>query len=498
MKLNVFSIPLGNVEALRSKLTDVEMSSVYHEQHEEWDAEFYFSDAPEPTDIPWVSDFSPELASLDGVPKNKLYFGTYIWQSDHACFAFSFGKSHFYLRDFCNHEFGLEMARRIAKKEDIRQKAARRYAGKRKKDIRSYRKDTRLDIESGESIDYLQAATLDARTWGASARFGASILVNPKIERSEITAFLRKIITELEKEPLFDLPRTEVVTSEDEITRYDQKLLHSIMAADVEFEDSSHQLVGVDFLFGGHERRRFQLGRQLVSPTYDQAGIRELRAFISSNKIGGDQVLSIRVKTFREDGKSHSESIKKLLEFTIEDERVFLQGGKWVRFNESYTAWLDESIDSSIEIDGSLESDLAVLSINETDFNPTMADRGYVVGDKNFEIIDLKGYRVEAFDLKKGKTAYAVKFGTPQKVGYACDQAINVYEIIRNEPHQRAKLDIDTFCLWFILDRERPLKKLSSLRSIILKQKLDDWARRSLEVGIRPQVRLSRRPKPDK
>lgn len=35
---------------------------------------------------------------------------------------------------------------------------SKKFAGRRKKEIRSYTSDTRLDIESGESIDYLRAA----------------------------------------------------------------------------------------------------------------------------------------------------------------------------------------------------------------------------------------------------------------------------------------------------------------------------------------------------
>jgi uncharacterized protein (TIGR04141 family) len=141
MKLNIFRIPMGVVDDLKVKLNNVGMTVVYSAVVDEWATEFYFSSYPEPISIPWVAEFSQELASLEGTPTNSLHYGAFLWKSEDCCFILSFGKTHFYLREFCDSEFGLDMARRIGDREDVRQKAARRYAGRRKKEIRSYQRD---------------------------------------------------------------------------------------------------------------------------------------------------------------------------------------------------------------------------------------------------------------------------------------------------------------------------------------------------------------------
>ena len=236
-------------------------------------------------DISWVAEFAPELASLATMPKNQTYFGTYVWKSSTSCFALSFGKTHFYLREFCDTEFGLEMARRICDRDDVRQKAARRYAGQRKKEIRSYKKETQIDIESGESIDYLQAATIEADRWGQTAKFGASMLVAPTLEHEALPDFMNQVEEELAKPPLFELPRTEVVRDVAEIERFDSMLVADVMNENAEFEESSHQLVGVDFIFSGNQEYSFYRYRA-KSSTFTQLSIGDLRQFVQDNEFG--------------------------------------------------------------------------------------------------------------------------------------------------------------------------------------------------------------------
>lgn len=494
MKLNIFRIPVGAVQGLEAKLADVGMTIVHSAVVDEWNTKFYFSNEPEPVSIPWIAEFSEELASLGSTPTNSLHFGAFIWQSSDCCFILSFGKTHFYLREFCDGEFGLDMARRIGDRDDVRQKAARRYAGRRKKEIRSYQRETQLDVESGESIDYIQAATTDDATWGQTAKFGASMLLSPPIDHDGLSVFLRRIQRTLTGDgPLYRLPRTEVVKDAADIARYDRELVQAILSETAEFEEEAHQLVGVDFVFSGQEEYSFRYFRT-NSPTFSYLDIRELRNFIRDNSVSDDQVFKIKVKVTREDAKGYSLDLKKSLECSVDEERVFLQRGKWVKFNEDYAEWLDAFIDEAIEIDLTLEADLAIITMAEPEFNESLRGRGYDVTDKDMSIIKVPGYRIEAWDLKKGRTVYAVKFGTTQDLGYVCDQANNVLEVFRNEPAALGNVELDNYCLWLVLERATPLNKLSDLRSIILKQKLDAWARKCRELGIKPMVRISIRP----
>lgn len=492
MKLNIFLIPQEDVQSLKSKLESSGMTSIYRQSYDSWSSEFYFSNPPEPTSIPWAADLAEELAEVEPAPMNLSFFGAYLWTSSERSFAISFGKTFLYLRDFCEHSFGLDMARRIGKRSDVRQKSARRYAGKRKREIRSYQRESALDVESGESVDYIQAATVDGEAWGKTAKFGSSILLTLPISVKDISDLLDRVCAELEKPALFGLPITEPITDEDEQRRLDDFLVNSILGEGIDFEASSYQVIGVDFLFPGHDQyvlRHFNDRSDVL----EDVSIDDLRAFIVRHKIPRDSVLNVKVKVRREAGRGYTVKLREALDFTVDAEKSFLQNGQWVRFNEDYLSSLNDAVDR-IAVDSTLETELLNLhnSVTEPPFNRHLAERlGYRHADTDFSLLQVEGHKVEACDLIKGTTLYAVKFGQPQKLSYVCNQAAAVIELISNEPSYRSTLNVDTYCIWLGLERVGKVAKVSEINSIILKQRLDDWARKCLNLGITPILRIS-------
>jgi len=137
------------------------------------------------------------------------------------------------------------------------------------------------------------------------------------------------------------------------------------------------------------------------------------------------------------------------------------------------------------------------ISSEEGDFNTSkeVAALGYVTADKDFSKIRTRvSTPIEAWDLQRGDTVYAVKFGIAQKLGYICDQATAVLEIIRNNANVK-KLDPNwrAYCLWLGVKTATIPAHMSDVNSIILKQKIDAWARRCRELGIEPRLKFSRR-----
>ena len=110
MKANIFKIPLYNVAALEEKLSSVEMLLIDTSDSDGWNLKFYLSNNPEIVDIPWAKDFEDILHGREVT--NKVYFGTYLCQKGASIFAVSYGKSHFYIRNFCDADFGLDMAKK--------------------------------------------------------------------------------------------------------------------------------------------------------------------------------------------------------------------------------------------------------------------------------------------------------------------------------------------------------------------------------------------------
>lgn len=497
MKTNVFSIPKAKVGALKSKFTGVGLEVIHSEAQEGWNASFYFSKNEEPSQIPWVETFSSFFGE-DEEFKNLIYFGAYIFEKNDKCFVLSFGKTHFYIRPFCEYDFGVEMAKRIANESDIKQTSSKKFAGKKKKEIKSYTRNSKLDIESGESVDYLQAAVIESykKKFGRSGKFGSSILINPAVGKQELGKLLDDIVTALATEEQFKLPRTVAITEESEIAKYDGQLLTAIKSSSdsTDFTENGHDLVGVDFVFAGNEKYT------LYCVGYDpqdceQLDLTSLNQYITANSIADADIFDIKIKIENEGQRPYSKTLKEALDYIVDDENVMLTQGGWVRFNEDYLTQLNDYIDS-IEVEVA-EDQFKEIALTETAFNASeeVREAGYVVADKDFSKINIgTSTPIEAWDLQKGNTVYAVKFATSQKIGYVCDQATAVAEIIRSKSNLK-KLDqnVQSYCLWLGFDLTNPPAKISESGSIILKQKIEAWARKCREIGVEPKLKISRK-----
>ena len=91
---------------------------------------------------------------------------------------------------------------------------------------------------------------------------------------------------------------------------------------------------------------------------------------------------------------------------------------------------------------------------------------------------------------------YAVKFGTAQKLGYVCDQATVLLELLKNHAGVAQIPDFDSYCLWLGYRGQNRIESIASTGSIVLKQKLEAWARKARELGIEPVIKISRKLKP--
>jgi uncharacterized protein (TIGR04141 family) len=498
MKLNVFSLPEGNVSALKAKFDQVGLKVIHTATDGAWETAFYFSAEQAPTEIPWVSTFAEFFG--DSQPENLIYFAAYLFQQSSRCYVLTYGKAHFYVRPFCDHDFGIEVAKRIADEADIKQKASKRFAGRRKKEIGSYMRNTRLDIESGESVDYLQAGIIDSRRkdFGRVAKFGSSVLLNAPIDKTGIGELLDKVTAAASSPPNFTLPRTTVITDPIEVARYDAMLLDAIISDDrsADFAHTGHELVGVDFVFSGDEQYTITAShhhpRILGEADLD---LQALRDYIKDEAVDRNEILGIRIKVDNEGQRTYSKTLKDSLDYIVDGENVMLSQGRWLRFNEDYVDQLNTSVDG-IAVE-STEPGFEEIGTGEPAFNDSsdVVARGYTKADKDFSKIQTRvSTPIEAWDLRRGDTVYAVKFGTAQKLGYVCDQANAVVEIVRNNANVK-KLDPDwrAYCLWLGFKTVATPARMSEVNSIILKQKMDAWARGCRNIGIEPRLKFSRR-----
>ncbi len=494
MRLNIFRINSYQVDELQRKLESVGMSILAKDKQYGWKSKFYFANEPNPSDIPWTHDYWKYFEEI-GLPRNINYFAVHLFTKGEDVFAISYGKSHFYLRQYCDFDFGIEIAKRIADKNDIKQTASKRFQGKKKKDIKSYAPNTPLIIESGESLDFLQGSILEEKRdhFGKSAKFGTSVQLNLDTVLAELGVLMSRLLDELATPPNFKIPRTQIITEENEIQRLNTKLTTELRHSPgtTDFAQNSFDLYGVDFVFSGQGTYKFWCPGYSRDLLTENLSIGEFKRFINAAHVSDSDILNTRV-SFREEGRlRHAKLFLETIDYIVEDENVLLSSGKWTRFNQDYLDFLNEYI-SDITIEQT-EDELKLITIDEGDFNNYTQSYGYTLADKDFSILRTKSATpIEAWDLSRNQTVYAVKFGTAQKLGYVCDQSMATLEILRTRANVRQVPHFDKYCLWLGYRGKTLLGSIAESGSIILKQKIELWARRCMELGIEPVIKISR------
>lgn len=493
MRLNIFRIPPELVKPAKAKLKAVGMTKLGSSSQSGWKGSFFYSDGNPGADIPWAKHFR-DFFTEHPIPRNQNHFAAYIFTKGDNCYALSYGKVHFYLRPYCDYDFGVELAKRIANEDDTRQTASRRYTGRRRKTIRSYANNTQLSVESGESVDFIQASIITERTaiFGKSAKFGTSVQLSPDIEPDKVGKFLSKLNRVLKKDARFALPRTVTLTNDEEIERFDRLLLDELSSevGSTEFTHNLYDLYGVDFVFESAGSYVLKWGRR--SKDLETLTIKELKEFVAAERIPRERVLDIKIVFHQEDGPTYHRGLKEVVDFIPDGDRVILSDGKWMRFNQDYLDFLDDFIREIVVEEA--EPELRNTYLTETSFNvsPEVASAGYEIADKDFSIFKTKSSTpVEAWDLKRGNTVYAVKFGTAQKLSYSCSQATATLELMRNRAQVKEIPHFERYCLWFGYRAKTLPVNIADTGSIILKQRIEAWARKCAELGITPVVKLT-------
>jgi uncharacterized protein (TIGR04141 family) len=498
VRVNIFRIPAAEVEACKAKLVASQMQVIKQVDQAGWHGEFFYSTNPSYIPVGWAKTYAEYFEGVKA-PSNLNHWAAFVLTKGDRCYVLGYGKAHFYLRPFCDYDFGIEVAKRIANEADTRQTASRRFQGTKKKDIKTFANNTLLDVESGESVDYIQAGVTVAErpTFGKSGKFGSSALLTPDIEPAGIGSFLNKLDAELAKPARFPLPRTTIITEPEEIARFDELLLDELTSniGATEFTHNSFDLYGVDFVFSNDGAFAISCpGKPKLELEHLSVG--DLKTYISDNHLERKDILRIKVRHDPEDAIGFNRELKETLDFIADDEQVLLTGGKWMHFNQDYLDFLDEFL-RSIEVEET-EPEFLQIFDDEPAFNISadVKSAGYDVADKNFSILKTKSSTpIEAWDLRKGSRVYAVKFGTAQKLNYVCDQSTAVLELLRNKAGVRKVPNFQSYCLWLGYRGKKQLHGIADTGSIILKQKIEIWARKAREVGVEPVIKISRKMK---
>ena len=216
IKYNLYRLKKESQNALVKKLESVKLIKAGEKLIDGFRHEFYFSKIPDTVDIWWIQTYR-DFLSVAELPKNQIYFGVLLISNSTTLYAISLGKSHFYLRQFCDSDFGLNLAERIANKDDLRIKSSRFHRSQRSKVITTFHKGAEINFDSGESMQFLKVKTIDKTAWGNVASFGSSVQLTLSIKPEELVGLIQRIEDELQKPPQAKFPRAELVKESDTI-----------------------------------------------------------------------------------------------------------------------------------------------------------------------------------------------------------------------------------------------------------------------------------------
>jgi len=68
-----------------------------------------------------------------------------------------------------------------------------------------------------------------------------------------------------------------------------------------------------------------------------------------------------------------------------------------------------------------------------------------------------------------------------------------VLELLRNRAEVKEVPDFKRYCLWIGYRGKKSIGSITESGSIILKQKIETWARKSRDLGIEPVIKISRK-----
>ncbi|MEX2514956.1 MAG: DUF6119 family protein [Candidatus Paceibacterota bacterium] len=489
---NIYKISEENIQDLFKKFSKVGLKKQKNNNLGGYSMTFYISKNPDPSEVWWL-DLCEDFLEDQGDYKNKSQFGALVAEKEDEYYVVSFGKTYFYLQQFCDPDFGLNFAERILDPESIKMKNSKFYKSIKSKTITSYISESIITFDSGESIGYLKGIPDDEEKYGSKVHCGTSAKFSLDITLIELPEVLDNIRKDLKKDPIFSIPRAQKITEEREIEELDKKLAEKIMEADISMDEFS--VLGVNFIFQSDYRYKlYKVYQEVNESEAGDISIKDLQDFVSSNDMEIPRDFSkIKVKVFKDTGNQFTKSIKELLDYS-DDERNCLVDGRWYKFNESYLDSLKSEVDK-IDLEYGAEHDIS-SGVGEDEFIEMLENNDYLSTHTTVEQIGDR-YSVEKMDLYKGETIYFVKVGQTGKMNYVVDQSMNTLRLLQHNDNEieidGQKKQVKNICLWIVLDKKKDLENISDTKSLIFLMKLVDWKKEVQNAGYKPIIKVNYR-----
>lgn len=415
--------------------------------------ELMFCDKENKKGSPWVRLLS-ECSEYDLTQQLKIYGAALICRNTTSCFVVSYGNAHFYLGNYCDYNFGIQIAERLLNLESVKAQQNVSHGGKLSKTHIDYLSGTTLAYRGGEIPTYIKGSTINEEKWGKSINCG----ISAQFEWEEKPLALGKKLTSLEEalntEATISLPRLIALDDDndsDKINELFNLLSKAIDEYDAETSRFSFINVPSFYLVGTkiiqNDSIKFKLTCDRKHSEYDgELSIAAIQNFLSEKNL--DIYTSVRnIKLSVEYGNDQWTPYKPLTEYLefITEDNFCLRNGRWCSFNNSYIEQVFRDV-SKVDLINHTDSDwgfskeelisyakeIGIFSNGysqpyETYYNYKLSNllNAVLIHPTTMPVDESanRRYKYEVCDFVADNNMYFVKIGNPSNFAYAVDQA---------------------------------------------------------------------------
>lgn len=510
-KYNLYKIKESRTEELVAHLRDDRNYRLTSTQTSDgYVMRTYFS-GPDDADMWWLEQYGEDFFADNVARRNQIYSGAVIANKGLRGYILPFGKTHFYIQEYIEYNFGLEMAEKIANKNQAKMKSLKRFGAKISKSLVSFNTGSSLDFSSGDSAEYVKLKAANADDWGRSfIHFGSSVQFgNIDIEPSDLSVLLNRVDTAWGGAKSFSIPLMRAIKDDAKTISLYRELGGKILDNDADVSFVDYEIYGTDFVFSQQTTVRLKYNGA-VSDILHDLSTADIAVFARTHEIDlQNELPKLKVQIIVDGQSKYTTNILNIIEYHSGRD-IFLYKGKWFVFNESFVEQLHHSLQNMLPArfpDSFSEEEFSVWQaaraagikyrerfviekIHET--------HGYEIYDRVMDYIPYgtNKYRIEVGDIydRDNKRMYVVKIGEPKDFGYAFDQAMVVLHNMQGNQYQESVgqlVEIDIMTVLLLFQSERTMSNVTDINSIIFLLKLDELRKLALEKDVNLEIQYS-------
>ncbi len=362
---------------------------------------------------------------------------------------------------------------------------------------------------------------------------GHSIKFNLKEDKLDnivdTISFVENII--INKADIYKIPVFCKVTDKEYIDLLYSKLIKCATEDELNVAFSEFDIIGTTEIFNNTDYK-FTLKRGQNEMSVDNITFDDFKKFAQNCELDlASAFEKVNIISYYMSNSVKTDKLINIIDYMDEDERCVLSRGKWYHFNDDYLEYLKSSLaeidviyNPEFDFSSSIHDDyinsryleykdsadyigLSKSKAKQKLMRKFYAERTFNLirerdnGFKNYDRIEQRygTSSIELMDLYKDKTMFAVKIGKASAhLCYVVDQSLSSLKMYQHKTLTHMP-EIDTVCIWIILDRgelpilEDGVPNINELDMLLLKNKIDGWKKEVRLAGLKPIIYINYR-----